>query len=94
MNIELTTEQNDLVRRAIEAGRIARPEQAVAEAMAFWVEAERQRGELLASLDQAEAEFERGEYITIETEDDARALVADIMAHCRTGLAAKDHAPG
>jgi len=62
MNIELTAEQNDLVWRAIEAGRIARPEQAVAEAMAFWVEAERQRGELLASLDQAEAEFERGEY--------------------------------
>ncbi len=93
MDIELAPEQSDLVRRAIEAGRIARPEEAVAEAMACWTEVERQRTELLASLDEAEAEDERGESIVIDTEEDARALFAGIKASYRARLAAEDRDP-
>ncbi len=90
MDIELTAEQSDLVRRAMEAGRITRPEQAVAEALTLWAEVERRRADLLASLDQAEAEIERGDAIAIETDDEAHALTADIMARCRTRLSAVD----
>ena len=53
MEIELTPEQDDVVRHAIASGRIARPEDAVAEALAAWTERERQRAELVASLDEA-----------------------------------------
>ncbi len=93
MDIELTAEQSDLVRRAIAMGRIARPEEAVAEAMARWTEVERQRTEFLASLDEADAEFDRGDSLRIETEQDARALIADIKASYRTALAAEGFDP-
>ena len=87
MQIELTPEQDDVVRHAIAAGRIARPEEAVAQAMAFWVERERERAELVASLDEADAEYERGEAIRIDSEEDSRALFDDIKASYRARLA-------
>ncbi len=86
MQIELTPEQDDIVRHAIEAGRIARPEDAVAQAMADWVEMERERIAFIASLDEADAEYERGESIHVDTEDEARALFEDIKASYRAKL--------
>jgi Arc/MetJ-type ribon-helix-helix transcriptional regulator len=47
MQIDLTPEQDELVRRAIETGRHRCPEDAVREALALWVEYERRREELL-----------------------------------------------
>ena len=90
MQIDLTPEQDDVVRHAIAAGRIARPEEAVAQAMDDWVERERQRFDLIASLDEAEAEYERGDYLTIETEEDGRAFVKDVMERCCARLAADE----
>ena len=87
MQIELTPEQDDVVRRAIASGRIARPEEAVAQAMADWVERERERVEFIASLDEAEAEYRRGESIRVDSEGDAKALFDDIKATCRARLA-------
>ena len=86
MQIELTPEQDDIVRHAIEAGRIARPEDAVAQAMADWVEMERERIAFIASLDEADAEYERGGSIHVDTEDEARALFEDIKASYRAKL--------
>ena len=80
MQIELTPEQDDAVRHAIEAGRIARPEDAVAQAVADWVERERQRVELLASLDAAEVSIARGAGVVIETDDELDAFFDEIMA--------------
>ncbi len=78
MQIELTPEQDDVVRHAIAAGRIARPEEAVAQAMAFWIERERERAELIASLDEADASIARGEGISIDTDEELDAFFEDI----------------
>ena len=87
MQIELTPEQDDIVRHAIASGRIARPEEAVAQAMADWVERERQRAELIASLDEADASVARGEGIYLETEGDIDAFFEEIKAgHRSSGL--------
>lgn len=86
MQIDLTPEQDDVVRLVIASGRIARPEDAIAQAMDDWVERERQRLELIASLDEAEAEYERGESIRIDTEADAKAFFDAIRASYRAEL--------
>lgn len=87
MKIDLTPEQDDVVRHAIASGRIARPEEAVAQAMADWVERERERAEFIASLDEAEAEYQRGESIRIDSEEDGKAIFDDIKATFRARLA-------
>ncbi len=83
MKIDLTPEQNDVVRHAVETGRVLDPEQAGREAMALWVERERQRAELLASLDAAEASLARGEGIPM-SDDTVKTLASDIMARVRS----------
>jgi Arc/MetJ-type ribon-helix-helix transcriptional regulator len=60
MQIALTPEQRDFVRLAVEEGRVRSLDQAVAEAMALWIERERRRAEMLASLDVAESSLSRG----------------------------------
>ncbi|HEV2098013.1 MAG TPA: hypothetical protein VGR45_03705 [Stellaceae bacterium] len=60
MQIELTAEQQDFIRRATETGRVKHPEEAVQEALELWVERERRREEILASLDEAEASLAGG----------------------------------
>ena len=94
MQIELTPEQDDVVRHAIAAGRIARPEDAVAQALAEWILRERERAEFIASLDRAEAEHERGASIRVDTEEQRRALVDDIAKRSEARLAARSHPRG
>ena len=78
MQIELTPEQDDIVRHAIEAGRIARPEDAVAQAMADWVEMERERIAFIASISEADASIARGEGILIDTDEELDSFFDDI----------------
>jgi Arc/MetJ-type ribon-helix-helix transcriptional regulator len=61
MEVQLTPDQQAMVRYAIESGRLSRPEDAVQEAMALWERRERARIEVLASLDDAENSLARGE---------------------------------
>ncbi len=82
-------EQDDVVRRAIAAGRIALPEDAVAQAITDWVERERELADLIASLDEAEAEHRRGGSIRFETEEERRALVHDIVERSQARLTAR-----
>jgi Arc/MetJ-type ribon-helix-helix transcriptional regulator len=82
MEIHLTPEQSDFVRHAIETGRLHDPVQAVQEAMTLWVERERRRTELLASLDAAEVSLVRGEGMAI-TQDSMVNLVHDVMQRNR-----------
>ena len=84
MQIELTPEQDDVVRFAIARGRITRPEDAVAQAMARWIEDERQLAELIDSLDEAEASDARGESIRIENDEDLDRVFGYIKASYRT----------
>src|SRR5258706_14511643 len=68
MQIDLTPEQQDFVRRAIESGWFERAEDAVQAAMTPWVDRERRRAGILAAVDIARASICRGESIEIPRE--------------------------
>ncbi len=85
MKIELTPEQDDVVRHAVETGRVHDVEQAAREAIDLWVERERHRAELLESLDAAEASLARGEGTPI-TKDSMKSLTSEVMARARARI--------
>jgi len=91
MEIEPTADQLAFIQRAIEAGRIGRPEDAAAEAMALWEERERRRLEILSRVDAAEASLAAGQGIVI-TQDSMRRLAADVKKRGRDRLAAESAA--
>src|SRR5947209_5251176 len=62
MEVQLTADQEAFVRKAIASGRLQREEDAVMEALSRWEERERSRVEVLAALDEAEADLENGRY--------------------------------
>ena len=90
MQIDLTPEQQDFVRQAVESGRFERAEDAVQAAMTLWVERERRRTELLAAVDIARASIRRGEGIEI-TQESMRALAEDVKRHGRAQVADERH---
>lgn len=73
MEVHLTPDQENFVRRAIESGRFRAPQEPMQEALALWEVRERRRAELIASLDEAEASLARGEGFVI-TQESMRAL--------------------
>ena len=77
MQIELTAEQQEFVRRAIDAGRLRRAEDAVQEGLALWVERERRRDEILAAIDAAEASLASSEGRVI-TRESMRTLAEEV----------------
>ena len=62
MNVKLTPDQEAFIKQAIENGRLNRPEDAVREALLLWEQRERSRTEILAALDEAEADLKAGHY--------------------------------
>lgn len=90
MQIDLTPEQQDFVRQAVESGRFERAEDAVQAAMSLWVQHERRRAEILAAVDTAKASIDRGEGIEI-TQQSMRALADDVKRLGRTQAAADRH---
>jgi Arc/MetJ-type ribon-helix-helix transcriptional regulator len=80
MQIDLTPEQQDFVRQAVESGRFGRPEDAVQAAMTLWVDRERRRAEILAAVDIARASIRSGESIEV-TKESMRALAEDVTAN-------------
>ncbi len=84
MEVELTPEARAFARMAIESGRLAREEDAVAQALEMWVERERCREEILAAVEIAEASLDRGEGRIIRSEEETRQLADDVK---RRGLA-------
>jgi Arc/MetJ-type ribon-helix-helix transcriptional regulator len=87
MNVELTPDQRAFVQKAIEIGRFTREEEAVQEAMALWEERERRRIEILAMLDEADAELARGEGREFKTKEDTQALADEIKQRLRRRIA-------
>jgi putative addiction module CopG family antidote len=87
MQVDLTPEQQDFVRQAVESGRFERAEDAVRAAIALWVERERRRAEILTAVDVAKAALDRGEGIEI-TQASMRFLAEDVKRRGRTQLAA------
>jgi putative addiction module CopG family antidote len=62
MEVELTPDQEAFIKQAIESGRLKSREDAIREALLLWEERERSRTELLAAMDEAEADFQAGRY--------------------------------
>jgi Arc/MetJ-type ribon-helix-helix transcriptional regulator len=91
MQIDLTPEQQDFIRQAVANGRFERPEDAVLAAMTLWIERERRRTEILATVDIAMASIDRGEGAEI-TQESMRALAEDVKRRGRAQLAA-EHRP-
>jgi Arc/MetJ-type ribon-helix-helix transcriptional regulator len=90
MQVDLTPEQQDFVRRAVASGRFERAEDAVQAAIALWIERERRRAEILTAVDIAKAALDRGEGIEI-TQASMRSLAEDVKRRGRTQLAAEHH---
>jgi Arc/MetJ-type ribon-helix-helix transcriptional regulator len=88
MQIDLTPEQSEFIRIAIETGRLQRPEDAVQEALTLWVERERRREEILAAIDEAEASLARGEGRII-TRESMRELAEQVHQRGLARLAVK-----
>jgi Arc/MetJ-type ribon-helix-helix transcriptional regulator len=77
MQIELTPEQHDFVRRAVDEGRLKTPEDAVQQGLELWIERERRRDEILAAVDAADASLARGEGRVI-TRQSMRELAEEV----------------
>ena len=90
MEIQLTPDQEELIRQAIEAGRFENAEDAVREALSLWERREREAAlaEFRASLDAAEASIGRGAGIPI-TRESMRDLAADVKRRGRMRVAAR-----
>jgi Arc/MetJ-type ribon-helix-helix transcriptional regulator len=88
VQLELTAEQLDFIRRAVASGRVPDAEGAMREALALWVERERRREEILAAIDQAEASLARGEGRVI-TRGSMRELAEEVKHRGRARLRAE-----
>ena len=86
MDVELTPEHEDLIRLGIEQGRYRDSADAVHRAIDLWVEGERCRLELLASLDEAADSIEAGEF-TEYSEETLAQLPSDVADRCKARLA-------
>ncbi len=90
MDVTLSHDQESFVRRAIEAGRYVRKEDAIQDALSLWEERERCRAELLASLDAADSALLReGRIITQES---MRVLASEVKQRGRDRLVAERQA--
>jgi Arc/MetJ-type ribon-helix-helix transcriptional regulator len=68
MEIALTPDQQEFIQYGIEKGRFKNSREAVQQALAIWEEIERDRMELLLSLDEAETDIAAGNYIECDEE--------------------------
>jgi Arc/MetJ-type ribon-helix-helix transcriptional regulator len=84
MHITPTDDQRAFIRGGIQAGRFAREEDALKEALSLWEVRERRRAEIPAAVDQAEASLARGEGRRFTTIEETAQLADDIK---RRGLA-------
>jgi Arc/MetJ-type ribon-helix-helix transcriptional regulator len=100
VEIELSAEQQDLIRRAVASGRVHNAQGAVQEALkkrsrsaqealSLWVERERRREEILAAIDEAEASLARGQGLVI-TKSSMRELADDVNRRGRARLRAEE----
>jgi hypothetical protein len=83
MEVQLTPDQQALVRDAIASGRLHRPEEAMQQALLLWEERERRRLEILAAVELSQESLARGEGRTVTTREESDRLVSDIA---RRGL--------
>ncbi|HUI84575.1 MAG TPA: hypothetical protein VL240_10140 [Candidatus Binatia bacterium] len=74
----MSDDQEAFIRQAIASGRFRDKEEAVQEALLLWEERERRRLEILASVDEAEASLQRGEGLTISSQEELEGFAREI----------------
>jgi putative addiction module CopG family antidote len=79
MQVELTPAQSSFVDLGIQEGRFRDSDEAVRQALALWEKRERERVELLTSLDLAEQSLDAGEGETYSSET-LHELVESVQA--------------
>jgi len=92
MEVDLTADQREFIRQAIETGRFHWAEDAVREALLLWEERERRRAEILAAVDTAEASLSRGEGSAV-TQQSMRELASEVKQPGRLRLHAEQQTP-
>jgi putative addiction module CopG family antidote len=88
MQIELTPAQNSFVELGIQEGRFRDRDEAVRQALALWEKRERERLELLDSIDLAERSLDEGEGETY-TEETLHELAKSVAERGRAKLAGR-----
>ena len=89
MEVHPTPDQKAFIRRAIESGRFHDEEDAVREALSLWEERERARTEILAALDDAEADLDAGRYA-----DYTDATLPDLADELKKAARSRSEQPG
>jgi putative addiction module CopG family antidote len=92
MEVDLTVDQREFIRQAIETGRFHRAEDAVREALLLWEERERRRAEILAAVDTAEAALLRDEGRAV-TQQSMRELANEVKQRGRLRLDPEQQIP-
>jgi Arc/MetJ-type ribon-helix-helix transcriptional regulator len=92
MEVTLSPDQQAYVKLAIESGRVASEQEAVAEALALWEERERHRLAFVESLSEARASLSRGEGRSL-TEESLKELSSSVKERGRERLAAELRRP-
>lgn len=89
MEVQLTPDQQALVRDAIASGRLRQPEEAMQQALLLWEERERRRLEILAAVELSKASLARGEGRMVTTVEESNQLAKDIARRGMARLAAE-----
>lgn len=82
MEVPLTPEQETFLRRAVETGRYSTPEDAINDALAQWIADERNRAELLATLEEGRADL-REDRFTEYTDETLPLLAEELKREAR-----------
>ena len=82
MKVQVTADQEALIRQAVASGRYGSAEDVLRDAMARWEESERARVETLAALEEAEADLEPGRF-TDYSEDALPELARELKRAAR-----------
>lgn len=81
MELHPTPTQQALIRRAIESGRYKTEEEALRAALDLWERSELERPELLAALDEGEADLAAGRFTD---HHDSSSLARELKQEART----------
>ena len=84
MQIALTQERRDFIRRAMDEGRLKSEEEAVSRALDLWLEHGRRRDDALAAIDEGEASLAESQGLS---EASMRELADDVKRRGRTRIA-------
>ena len=92
MEIQLTPEQDALVRHLVEIGRYQTPADAINIALEHWMERERARIELIEAIEQGDNDIEAGEYIDLDSREAIAEMIQGVKQRGRAELASSDAA--